>query len=212
MLGWRMVELLDQGATLVHNAGVWPAARALTGEGFEQAFAVNHLAPLALQEPLLQARALRRVMAVSAGLLIKGRFDPERTPVGADFSSFRTYCTTKLCFALGIRDAAAAHPEVDAVVLHPGVVRTELGARGGPLGWLLSLAKRSWETPETCAARLARILGRERWSPPGAARWLVEEQEQPWPAIAEDPALRAEVRAVTERLLAAVETPLTGAA
>lgn len=212
MLGWRLVELLDQGATLVHNAGVWPAARALTSEGFEQAFAVNHLAPLALQQPLLDARVLRRVLAVSAGLLVKGRFDPERTPVGADFSSFRTYCTTKLCFALAMRDVAAAHPEVDTLVLHPGVVRTGLGARGGPLGWLLALAKRGWETPETCAARLARILGRERWSPPGAARWLVEEQEQPWPALAEDSRLRAEVRAETSRLLAAVQTHGAGAA
>lgn len=31
---------------------------------------------------------------------------------------------------------------------------------------------------ETCAARLVRILDRERRSPPGEARWLVEEEEQ----------------------------------
>ena len=47
-----------------------------------------------------------------------------------------------LCFALAMRDVAAAHPELDVVVLHPGVVRTDLGARTGPLGWLLSLVKR----------------------------------------------------------------------
>jgi NAD(P)-dependent dehydrogenase (short-subunit alcohol dehydrogenase family) len=52
------------------------------------------------------------------------------------------------------------------------------------------------------AARLARLLARERWSPPGHARWLVEEAEQPWPAVAESEATRRAVRDTTERLLA----------
>jgi NAD(P)-dependent dehydrogenase (short-subunit alcohol dehydrogenase family) len=196
-LGERLSGLVGPGATLVHNAGVWPSKRTLTADGLETAFAVNHLAPLVMQQPLLEANLLRRVMVVSAGLLIKGRFDPARTPTGEDFSGVRTYCTTKLCFALAMRDVAAAHPELDVVVLHPGVVRTDLGARSGPVGWLLSLVKRGWESPETCAARLTRILARERWSPPGEARWLVEEKEQPWPEVAQNPTTRASVREVT---------------
>jgi hypothetical protein len=112
------------------------------------------------------------------------------------------YCNTKLCFALAMRGVAAAYPAIDTVVLHPGVVRTELGARSGPIGWLLSLVKRGWEAPEICAARLARILARERCSPPGEARWLMEESEQPWPAVAEDGATRRAVRDTTARLLA----------
>ena len=199
-LGERLAAVVEPGATLVHNAGLWPSKRALTADGLEQAFAVNHLAPLLMQAPLLEARLLRRVMVVSAGLLIKGRFDAARTPTGDDFSGVRTYCTTKLAFALAMRDVAAAHPELDVVVLHPGVVRTDLGARSGPVGWLLSLVKRRWETPETCAARLTRILEQERWSKPGEAKWMVEEQEQPWPAVTEVPATRQAVREVSERL------------
>jgi NAD(P)-dependent dehydrogenase (short-subunit alcohol dehydrogenase family) len=202
-LGQRLAQTVTPGATLVHNAGLWPSKRELTPEGLETAFVVNHLAPLAMQRALLDAGRLRRIMVVSAGLILKGHFDAARTPTGEDFSGIRTYCNTKLCFALAMRDLAAAHPELDVVVLHPGVVRTDLGARSGPVGWLLSLVKRGWEAPEVCAARLARILARERWSPGGEARWLIEEAEQPWPAIAEDEATRRAVRDTTARLLSA---------
>lgn len=203
-LGQRLADTVTPGATLVHNAGLWPSQRVHSPEGLEAAFVVNHLAPLVMQQALLEAGRLRRIMVVSAGLIIKGHFDAARTPTGDDFSSIRTYCNTKLCFALAMRDVAAAHPELDVVVLHPGVVRTDLGARPGPIGWLLSLVKRGWETPEVCAARLTRILARERWSPAGEARWLVEEEEQPWPAVAEDEATRRAVRDTTARLLTAV--------
>ncbi|MCI0673626.1 MAG: SDR family NAD(P)-dependent oxidoreductase [Myxococcaceae bacterium] len=202
-LGERLETLVGPGATLVHNAGVWPWRRELTPDGLEAAFVVNHLAPLVMQRRLLDAKRLGRVMGISAGLIAQGRFDPLRTPTGEDFSDVRTYCTTKLCFALAMRDVAAAHPGVDVVVLHPGVVRTDLGARPGPEGLQLSLFKRGAEAPEVCAARLVRLLARERWSPPGEARWLFEETEQPWPAVADDEATRRAVRETTATLLAA---------
>lgn len=200
-LGERLAEVVKPGTTLVHNAGVWPHRREVTADGLETAFAVNHLAPLALQQPLLRTGRLDRILAIGAGLMIKGRFDAERTPTGGDFGSVRTYCTTKLAFALGMRDTAAAHPDVDVLVLHPGVVRTALGDRPGPIGWLLSRVKRGWESPETCAARLIRILALPRWSPSGEAAWMEEETPKPWPAAAEDPATRDAVRTVTARLL-----------
>ncbi len=202
-LGRQLAEVAAEGSTLVHNAGLWPARREVGPEGLEAAFVVNHLGPLLMQRPLLEAGRLRRAMVVSAGLIAAGRFDAARTPVGADFSAFRTYASTKLCFALAMRDVAAERPGLDVVVLHPGVVRTDLGARPGALGRLLALVKRRWEAPETCAARLSRLLERARWSPPGEARWLFEEAEAPWPAAAEGEATRRAVREATARLLAA---------
>jgi NAD(P)-dependent dehydrogenase (short-subunit alcohol dehydrogenase family) len=200
-LAARVAEHLTAPATLVHNAGLWPPRRELTADGLERAFAVNCVCPLALQRDLIARGVVRRVMVVGAGLMVKGRFDEARTPTGEDFSSWRTYCNTKLAFALATRDASAAHPDVDFVVLHPGVVRTDLGARPGLLGAVLRLAKRSWETPETCAARLREVLGRPRWSPPGDARWLFEGTEQPWPAVADDETARRAVRQALSRAL-----------
>jgi len=46
-------------------------------------------------------------------------------------------------------------------------------------------------------ARIARLLARaERWSPRGDARWYVLEQQEPWPAVADDARTRDLVRAV----------------
>lgn len=200
-LGERLAEVVTPGATLVHNAGLWPIRKVIGEGGLEAAFVVNHLGPMIMQEPLLAAKKLARIMVVSAGLAALGRFDPERTPKGADFSRFRTYCTTKLAFAIAMRDVAAAHPEVDVIVLHPGVVRTDLGAWPGLLGKILDLAKRRMEAPEVCGERLRRILARTRWSPPGEARWMLEEQEKPWFPAAEDGTTRRAVREVTDRLI-----------
>lgn len=184
--GERLAGQLSAGATLVHNAGLWPSRRVVV-DGLESAFAIHCMGPLALQAPLLEAGLLSRVLVVSAGLLIKGRFDPERTLTGADFSGFRTYCTTKLAGAVVMRDVARRHPAVDFAIIHPGVVATDLGARRGPLGWLLQLVKRRWESPETCAARLLRVLDRPRWeTTPGEAPWYHEDSPQPWPAVVDE--------------------------
>lgn len=193
----------SRDAILIHNAGIWPAKRELTREGLERAYVVNCVAPLVFQRPLLEAHAVSRVLVIGAGLMVKGRFDREQTPVGADFSWFRTYCSTKLAFAVAMRDVARDERALDVAVVHPGVVRTDLGARPGLLGWLASRVKRRWESPETCAARLRSMIeravtNRARWSPPGEARWFVpasdtptsaapnvtaELADTPWPAV-----------------------------
>jgi NAD(P)-dependent dehydrogenase (short-subunit alcohol dehydrogenase family) len=170
-------------ATLIHNAGLWPTRLELV-DGFEAGFATNCLGPLVLQQAPLVAKRVSRVLVISAGLLVKGRFDPGRTPFGRDFSAFRTYCTTKLAGAVAMRDQARRFPEVDFAVVHPGVVNTDLGATRGALGWVMKLVKRSWESPEACAARVLRLLQRPRWShSPGDAPWFFEESEQPWPPV-----------------------------
>lgn len=201
-LGERLAARVAPGSTLVHNAGLWPSRRELGPDGLEGAFVVNHLAPLVLQDPLLAAGRVARILVVSAGLIAAGRFDAQRTPTGGDFSAFRTYATTKLALAVAMRDVAERHPEVDVLVLHPGVVRTDLGARPGLLGKLVDLAKRRWEAPEACAERLTRVLARGRWSPPGEACWQIEEEPRPWPAPARDAATQEAIRNATRAALA----------
>ena len=84
---------------LIHNAGLWPSRLERNEDGLEHAFVVNHLAPFLLNH-LLEARLVEgrsRVVQVSAGLYVKGRPDPARTPTGEDFHPLGTYPTTKLC-------------------------------------------------------------------------------------------------------------------
>jgi NAD(P)-dependent dehydrogenase (short-subunit alcohol dehydrogenase family) len=198
-VGEKLAQQLEPKTTLIHNAGLWPSQCTLV-DGLEGAFVTNCLGPLALQAPLLQAERLGRVLVVSAGLLVKGRFDASRTPTGRDFSGFRTYCTTKLAGAAAMRDVARRYPAIDFAILHPGVVNTDLGARRGLLGWILGLVKRKWESPATCAARLIRLLDQPRWQrAPGEAPWYFEESQQPWPAEVDRD--REAVLATVNRLL-----------
>jgi len=106
--GDKLAEALRPSATLVQNAGLWPSRRELTEDGLERSFAVNCVGPLLMQEPLIARKLVDRIMVISAGLLVKGRFSPDRTPTGEDFSSWRTYCNTKLAFAIAAREISHA--------------------------------------------------------------------------------------------------------
>ncbi|GLW23424.1 SDR family NAD(P)-dependent oxidoreductase [Microbispora triticiradicis] len=175
---------------LVHNAGVWPARREITADGVERAFAVNHFAPFLLNH-LLEERLREsgtRVVQVSAGLYVKGRAEPGRTATGLDFHPIRTYADTKLCnlmmvplFARRWQDAGVT---IDAV--HPGVIRTDLGARGGPLGLVLKAVKRTWDTPEAGARPVVRLA---LDASGGTGRYFEIDEETPLAPVARDAAL-----------------------
>jgi NAD(P)-dependent dehydrogenase (short-subunit alcohol dehydrogenase family) len=141
---------------LVHNAGLWPTRYQRTAEGFELAFAVNHLAPFVLTRqllPLLHQAEDARIVQVTAGLYPTGRIDLLRTPSGADFGMMRTYANTKLWNLLATLELARREADsgLAIVAVHPGVIRTALGEQGSWLAPLMRLAKRRWDTPATGA-------------------------------------------------------------
>lgn len=186
--------------TVIHNAGLWPMRRELTG-GVERAFMINHLAPLVLQRELNAIPSLKRVVYVSAGLIVAGRWDKKRTPKGEDFSSFRTYCTTKLCAAYAAQDLAEERQDLEVLAYHPGVVRTDLAISGGFFGALIGLIKRlTFEDPVACAKRQAQVTLDHR-PDPGTCTWLDKDKVKPWPKPANDKGVRKEVREISEKLL-----------
>ncbi|XVQ11346.1 SDR family NAD(P)-dependent oxidoreductase [Spirillospora sp. CA-255316] len=172
---------------LVHNAAIWPYERVLNEDGLEQAYVTNHLAPFLLNlelEPLLLA-SKARVVQVSAGLYVRGVADPDRTPEGLDFHSMRTYADTKLCnlmmvplFAERWKDSEVT---IDAV--HPGVYRTGLGDRTGPLGVLLKAAKLLWKKPATGARPVVALA---LATDGGTGRYFHLHKEQPPAPVAAD--------------------------
>lgn len=157
---------------LVHNAGILPGSRTLTIDGFEESFAVNHLAPFVLNRELrerLVASAPARIVQVSAGLALGARVDPEGDPRGARFDPVSTYAATKLWNLLATLHLAADLQETGVTVnaVHPGVVRTRLG-EGAP-GLPGPEVRRRFLSPEdgargplrlATAPELARTTGR----------------------------------------------------
>ncbi len=190
----RILDACPAIDVLVHNAGLWPAEVVTTEDGFEQAFAVNHLAPFMLNH-LLEGRLAEsgaRVVQVSAGLAIKGRVDLARTKTGADFHAVRTYATTKLMnlmlVPLFAERWAARGVTIDAV--HPGVIRTGLGDRGGASGILLRAVKRTWKPPIEGARPVVRLA---LDAPRGSGRWFDVDREVPLPEVARDRTLAERV-------------------
>lgn len=95
-------RFLDSGRpldVLVNNAGVLPAERRHTGEGFELTFATNVLGPFlltALLLPALEAAAPSRVVNVSSGGMYTARLDLDDLQLERrEFDGARFYAHTK---------------------------------------------------------------------------------------------------------------------
>jgi retinol dehydrogenase-12 len=128
---------------LVNNAGLVAGKRALTDDGVERTFAVNHLAPFLLTNLLLdtlRASAPARVVTTSSDAHRGGRLDLDDVRYERGWSAWSAYSNSKLANVLFTR-ALARRLEGTAVTancLHPGVIRTRLG-RSTPIpvriGW-----------------------------------------------------------------------------
>jgi NAD(P)-dependent dehydrogenase (short-subunit alcohol dehydrogenase family) len=181
---------------LIHNAGVWPTRRLCNEDGLEQSFVVNHLAPFMLNHLLApQLTADRaRVVQVTAGLYVKGHPRLTATPYGHDFGAIGTYATTKLCNLL-LLPRFAAHFRARGVTInavHPGVIRTGLGDRTGPLGLVLRAVKRLWKSPAEGARPIVH-LARDPALEGRSGAYFDGPRETPLAPIARDPALAAQL-------------------
>jgi NAD(P)-dependent dehydrogenase (short-subunit alcohol dehydrogenase family) len=119
---------------MVHNAGIFAQGRALTADGFESTFAVNHLAPFALTHLALDAlrAANGRVVTVSSVAHQRGELDLDDLEHTRGFSGYAAYARSKLCNVLFAAELARRlGPDgVTSNSLHPGVVSTKLLIHG----------------------------------------------------------------------------------
>jgi NAD(P)-dependent dehydrogenase (short-subunit alcohol dehydrogenase family) len=110
-------------------------SRRVTPEGYEQTFALNHLAPFLLTnlliERLRESRA--RVITTASDAHKGGALDLDDLQCERSFKPMRTYGTSKLCNVLFTRELARREPSVTATCFHPGVVRTGWGKNDGLL-------------------------------------------------------------------------------
>ncbi len=112
---------------LANNAGALFASRKVTSEGFEQTFALNHLAPFLLTNLLRDRLEGGRVVTTASDAHKSGLLDLEDLQSEKSYSAMRVYGTSKLCNILFTRELAKRAPELHANCFHPGVVRTGFG-------------------------------------------------------------------------------------
>jgi NAD(P)-dependent dehydrogenase (short-subunit alcohol dehydrogenase family) len=112
---------------LANNAGALFASRKVTPEGFEQTFALNHLAPFLLTNLLLDRLDGGRVVATTSDAHTGGRLDLADLQSEKSYAAMRVYGTSKLCNILFTRELAKRVSTLNANCFHPGTVRTGFG-------------------------------------------------------------------------------------
>ena len=155
------VELLEAHPridVLANNAGAMFTSRHVTPDGFEQTFALNHLASFLLTNLLLERLTASRGRVVTTasdahkgGLVDLDDLQSER----GRFRPGRAYGTSKLCNVLFTRELQRRNPAIAANCFHPGVIRTGFGKNDGALVRIsLTLAGPFLRSPESGARTL----------------------------------------------------------
>lgn len=128
----------DRLDLLFNNAGIMMCAPALTKEGYETQFGTNHVGHALFTKlllPTLQKTAkepgsdVRIINVSSAGeaMAPKGGivFDHLKTDMAA-YYSIKRYGQSKLANVHFTRSLATKYPDIKSIVIHPGVVTTNL--------------------------------------------------------------------------------------
>ncbi|MFJ8108409.1 SDR family NAD(P)-dependent oxidoreductase [Streptomyces sp. NPDC096132] len=118
---------------LANNAGGIMGDRALTVDGFEKTFQVNHLAPFLLTSllmPALTAGNAKVVQTASAAAKQWGRIDMDDLQNEKDYTPNKAYGSGKLANILFTRELHRRYHAqgIAAVAFHPGVVATNFAS------------------------------------------------------------------------------------
>jgi NAD(P)-dependent dehydrogenase (short-subunit alcohol dehydrogenase family) len=137
---------------LVNNAGLMSRRYRFSFDGFELTFAVNHLAPFLLTYlllDLLKASAPARVINVASEAHRGHRLNFSDLARPQDWRTLKAYGRSKLCNILFTRELAIRldGSGVVATCLHPGVVATAIGHRGGLTELVWRLMKPFMKSP-----------------------------------------------------------------
>ena len=125
---------------LANNAGALFASRMETSEGFEQTFALNHLARFLLTNLPRDHLDGGRVVTTASDAHKSGRLDLEDLQSERSYSAMRVYGTSKLCNILFTRElakrAGGPHADPRAPPPRPGHARLHrpLQQRASPPG------------------------------------------------------------------------------
>lgn len=112
---------------LVNNAGVQPIKHIVTEDGFELAWAVNHMAPFLLTNLVIDRIQTSggRVVTTSSSNHKTGEIDFSNLSMDRDYSSANAYDRTKLANIL-FTGELSRRTQIPATSFHPGTISTDL--------------------------------------------------------------------------------------
>jgi len=211
-LSAELLEAYPRIDVLANNAGAMFTSRHLTPEGFEQTFALNHLAPFLLTNLLLErlTESGGRVVTTSSDAHRGGLLHVEdlQSKHGR-FRPLRVYGTTKLYNILFTRELQRRHPAVPANCFHPGVIRTGFGKNDGAFARLgLTLVGPFLASPETGARSLV-WLALDPAAGELRGRYVEKERPVEPSAQAQDNRVAAELWERSAELVAMTTNPRT---
>lgn len=161
----------DKLHLLVNNAGAVNMNRAVTKDGHELTFAVNHLAYFVMTNellPLLKAAAPSRVVSVASDAHIMGKMNFDDLMGEKSYGGMTAYNQSKLANILFARELAKRleGTGVTSHAVHPGVVNTGFGKNTpGIFNFFVKLGSPFMRTPE----KGARTTLQAATSPEGAS-------------------------------------------
>ncbi len=206
----QIAEAFPRLELLINNAGLFSMRRELTRDGYETTFQVNHLAPFLLTNELLPAIERGGETARSARIVVVASAASNGASIDLDdlmwarrrYSMFAAYGTSKLANVLFTKELARRLPPrpVTANCLHPGVVATEIGSKGGVGGVVWSLLKPFLLTPEQGARTSLYVATSPEVEGMSGNYFVKRVATRPNP-LAEDTALARRLWEESDRLL-----------
>ncbi|AYB53079.2 SDR family oxidoreductase [Ralstonia solanacearum] len=195
---------------LVNNAGATFKSPVIGPDGFELTFALNHLSHFQLTHSLfdlIRQTPGARVVSTSSGMQARGALDLQKTPTSLEGPGWRAYATSKLANILFTKELQRRLEGTTATAncFEPGTVRTQFGAFGSDLGFLMNLvyalARPFARTPEQGADSLIWLA-----TSPEAASLRGEYVSNRRPVSpstqARDPKLASDLWTLSEKLCA----------
>ncbi|MCL9851304.1 SDR family oxidoreductase [Ralstonia solanacearum P673] len=195
---------------LVNNAGATFKSPVMGPDGFELTFALNHLSHFQLTHSLfdlIRQTPGARVVSTSSGMQARGALDLQKTPTSLEGPGWRAYATSKLANILFTKELQRRLEGTTATAncFEPGTVRTQFGAFGSDLGFLMNLvyalARPFARTPEQGADSLIWLA-----TSPEAASLRGEYVSNRRPVSpstqARDPKLASDLWTLSEKLCA----------
>ena len=187
---------LERIDVLINNAGLMAGQRRVTADGFDEVFAVNHLAPFLLTNLLLgklTAGSSARVITVTSDAHTAAHLDLDDLQLEQGWQSWRAYANSKLANILFTRELARRlqGSAVTANCAHPGLVRTRFGRETRlPMRAAVTLARPFMLSPRRGARTIVYLATSPQVARASGGYYVKSQLREPSPAARDDATAR----------------------